>query len=97
MSANKEAIDQYLNDNVKEVLEYLWEFSLKNNWEFPSIFPYDSDLIIGACVQWGWKIIIYVLLELTYGKMTIEVDYNGDIRDFDYPTKLSQLEMFLLK
>jgi len=88
-------LDRFGEGKVKEVLEYLIEFSQKNEWEMPAIVPYEYNFTTGACVQWGSKIILYVLYEYQ-GIWTIEVDYLGVIKEFNHPSQISELIMFLL-
>lgn len=92
-------INRFEEGRVKEALEYLWEFSQKNGWEIPIIVPYASFMEGGAAVQWGSKIILYVVIDYTWSpaRLRIEVDYMGVVEGFYYPTQVSELIMFLLK
>jgi len=93
--ATHKGIAQFKEGIVKEVVEYLWEFSQKNNWEIPQIVPHELEKTF-ACVQWGSKIIIYVLPGARIGYPIIEVDIMGVIEDFLYPSQISDLIVFLL-
>lgn len=93
-----EGIDK-LEECLKDIAQYLCEFSKKNNWEIPFIAPYECETQVGACIQWGSDIIIHAYVDKLpmHNLKYIDVDYLGDIMEFDYPSEISQLEMFLLK